>query len=151
MTINLYKISDEPNKINKTLGTALARTGNLRSDSADYFNPVIEFYYTATSEFDYNYAYIQFGGASENIKRYYFLVNKEFTTTGLMRCTFKLDVLYTYRTQIMSTPMLIERSEVNPSPYITDHNRPSYNYPMVLTKKFPDGFDEFTFFLTTSA
>lgn len=140
MTLNLYTISDEPNKINKTLGTAVSLTGTLR-DPTEIENPIIQI--EGVANIGSNYAYIpEFG-------RYYF-TDKRMDSDKLMTLTLKVDVLMTYKSAIMSTPMIIERSEQNGNNYLNDSQRPIFNTPMTLTKKFPSGFDSFHFYLTTA-
>ena len=142
MTLNLYTISDEPNKINKTLGSATSLTGTLR-EPTEVENPVIQI--EGVSNIGSNYAYIsEFG-------RYYFITDKRMDSDKLMTLTLKVDVLMTYKSAILTTPMIIERSEQNGNNYLNDNQRPIFNTPMTLTKKFPKSFDSFHFYLTTSA
>lgn len=142
MTIKLYKISDEPNKIQKTLGTAIDVSGTLRQPSS-VESPVVQI--QISTRFNCNYAYIQ------EFNRYYFITDKTMDTNTLMTITLKVDVLMTYATDILYTPMLLERSEVYPENYLTDSQRAILNYPMTLTKKFPSSFDSFHYYLTTAA
>ena len=142
MTLKCYTITDESNKINKTLGTSTDFTGTLREPSS-VENPVIQI--QSSSIISMNYAYVtEFG-------RYYYIVDKKMDGPTLCTLTLKVDVLMSYASSIMNTPMLIERSESMTNPYLNDNQRAIINNPMTLTKKFPTSFDAFTFYLTTSA
>ena len=148
MTAKCYKIKDEPNKINKTLGTAFTLTINnvpsVLRESSSVENPVIQIEMPSAGYFDMNYCYI------DAFKRYYFIVDKKMDGPTLCTLTLKVDVLYTYRLNILNTEMLLERSETNPNNYLIDPKRSINNYPMVLTKAFPTGFDSPQFYLTTA-
>lgn len=149
MTAKCYKIKDEPNKIIKTLGTAFTLTLNnvpsVLRESSSVENPVIQVEMPSAGYFDMNYCYI------DAFKRYYFIIDKKMDGPTLCTLTLKVDVLYTYRTEIGNTAMLIERSENFTNNYITDSKRVLNNYPMVLTKAFPTSWDSLNYYLTVAA
>lgn len=145
MNLKCYKISDEPNKIVKTLGTAFNINNGVLREPSSVENPVIQIEIPSSGYFDMNYCYL------DSFKRYYFIVDKKMDGPTLCTLTLKVDVLYTYRTVIGNTPMLIERSENRYNKYITDSNRVLNNYPMILTKAFPTSWDSLSYYLTVAA
>ena len=144
--VTLYRITDEPNRINKNLTYAQNLDGTLK-EGTSMINPtiIIERGNSDTTLIVKNYAYIaQFGN------RYYFITDRKMITNNLMELTLKVDVLMTYKSTILGTPMIIDRAEVSYNNYIHDSAKVKYSYPMVLTKKFPYGLDNLNYFLTTA-
>ena len=145
ISLTLYNIQSETNRINKSLENPIALSGNLK-ESCSIENPVIliDMGNNSRTILYKNYAYI------DEFERYYFITDSTVEGTKLLRLTMRVDVLMTYSDIITQTPVLIERSEGNPNKYLVDNLRPIFNYPMTLTKKFPRGFDDFHFYLTTT-
>ena len=142
MTISLFYTDSENNRIQKHLISQYDLTGTVK-DPTNIKTPSITCQLSATY-LDRNYAFIpEFG-------RYYFITNKTIIGTNLVVLELKVDVLMSFSNVILVTPMLIERSEIYPNDYIADSQRVIYNYPMTLTKRFPQSFDSFNFFLTTA-
>ena len=145
MTLNLYSTSSEPNRIGKSLTLKVTKTGTLRSsDDGNVINPVIAVG-NASTVMESNYAYIT------EYNRYYFITNKRPINNGLVELSLSVDVLESFKTQIKSNTVLIERSEINSNAYLNDNERPVFNYPMVLTKSFSTGFDSFKYYLATAS
>ena len=55
MTLKCYKISDEPNKIIKTLGTAFNINNGVLREPSSVENPVIQIEMPSSGYFDMNY------------------------------------------------------------------------------------------------
>ena len=102
MDIKLYKNVSSNNKIGKTLNSEATITGSLR-DSSSLVKP--EIIIEAISLSDYNYAYIPDFG------RYYFIREIESFRTGLWIVRMEVDVLETYKTQILALECIIEATE----------------------------------------
>lgn len=102
MDIKLYKNVSSNNKIGKTLNSEATITGSLR-DSSSLLKP--EIIIEAVSLSDYNYAYIPDFG------RYYFIREMESFRTGLWIVRMEVDVLETYKTQILALECIIEATE----------------------------------------
>lgn len=142
MTLTLYRTDSEVNKMYKSLSGAYQMTGTLK-DAANILSPDIKCELNATY-LDRNYAYIpEFG-------RYYFIKDKTIEGQNLVTLHLQVDVLMTYADVVSREPMLIERSEGGVNEYLADSMRPIFNYPMTLTKKFPNSFDAFNFYLTVN-
>mgnify|MGYP007101885808 FL=1 len=104
VNITLYKNTSANNTINKNIISPVNISGHLH-DSTDVEFPVIVLHgiYTA-----YNYCYIP------AFQRYYFIENIVIHgNTTIIKCT--IDVLYTYRTDVLNSYALINQStEYNP-------------------------------------
>lgn len=98
MEIVLYQNSSERQAINKTLSNGITLTGSLRNETS-VINPQILVEITNPSQ--YNYAYIpEFG-------RYYFINNMVSYRTNLWRIDMAVDVLMSFKTQILALPVVI--------------------------------------------
>lgn len=135
MQISFYKISDPPEKMNKTLGTALTLTGTVRGE-LDKTNPNI---LVSSDIGDKNYMYIpEFG-------RYYYLNGCSIVRTGLWELkNVHCDALMSFRSQILANRVIIDKTESTTlkNEYINDGS-------VVITEKtteeklpFGSGFNE---------
>ena len=108
MNITFYKMTDNVNKIDKTLNeqTKLTDTIYLKHE-VDEKRPVLLLTYNPLKS-DYNYCYIDF------FDRYYFIESVENVRYGLYRITLNVDVLKTYATTIKTYTLEIIESE-NPN------------------------------------
>lgn len=115
MQIDLYTYNHEKNKINKSayLSNLLSLQGNLKEQTS-IITPVIMLEHN--QQFIYNYCYIpEFG-------RYYFIDNVEIVRTNLYRIYLTVDVLETYKTEILNQSVIIEKNENNYNNYLPDEN-----------------------------
>lgn len=100
MNCSLYAITDDRNKINKSLGSATEKT-IIFLDSEDILHPKIRLSAFPAS---LNYCYIQ------ELNRYYFIDSVEIMRNGLFYVKLSCDVLYTYKTEIANSVMDITQS-----------------------------------------
>lgn len=105
MEIRLYKTTDAPEKLNKTLTGELHVNGALR-DSNNVLQPYVEMTVDVTQ---YNYAYIP------QYSRYYFVTGYRVVRSGLFAVSLSVDVLMSYREQILEVRgRLANGTNVNP-------------------------------------
>ena len=128
-TLKLYKNSSENNDVSKTLTDEHKVTGYSRS-VVDMLNPVIEL--AGIEVNSYNYCYVQ------ELNRYYYIENINISPNGVYRLSMRIDVLMTYRDDIMASHGLITKNrEYNP--YTGDVDAESR---YTLEKhEFENGFD----------
>lgn len=106
MQATLYKVGNDTKKLNKTLTNALNIEILIKEDNCDVLNPVIDLAFF-DNYIDYNYIYIP------NFKRYYFINKPVVMLSGFIRLECKVDVLYTYRDQINSCQVILNRNNYN--------------------------------------
>lgn len=105
-TLKLYKNSSENNDVSKTLTDEHKVTGYSRV-VVDMLNPVIEL--AGIEVNSYNYCYVQ------ELNRYYYIENINIAPNGVYRLSMRIDVLMTYRDDIMASHGLITKNrEYNP-------------------------------------
>lgn len=102
MILKFYKCNDDPLVINKTLGSVVATLSDVTiKDSTNIINPVFILRYNSNI-FSANYLH------SDDFSRYYFIENIVVEQQRIfVYC--KVDVLYTYRTDILKTTCYVER------------------------------------------
>ena len=114
ITVQLYRNTAEKNRVDKTsyLTTQGTYKGSLRS-SCNVLNP--EIVIQSNSLPSSNYMFIkEFGN------RWYFIEGWRIVATGLYELTASVDVLMTYKEQILNLEAVIERQEYNYNTMLTD-------------------------------
>lgn len=107
MTIIFYKTLSKHNEINKTLQNELQLSGTIKTDT-DIIKPIIKVLNTLSFNiFSYNYCYIV------ELNRYYFIDDITILGDKLFYISLTLDVLYTYKTPILSSVANISRYSKN--------------------------------------
>ena len=105
-TLKLFKNSSENNDVSKTLTDEHKVTGYSRV-VVDMLNPVIEL--AGIEVNSYNYCYVQ------ELNRCYYIENINISPNGVYRLSMRIDVLMTYRDDIMASHGLITKNrEYNP-------------------------------------
>lgn len=112
MDLRLYYTSDENNKINKALSSALVLTGTMR-DSSSIIKPVI--LVEGVSFSAYNYAYIP------NFDRYYFIKEIINYRNNLWILELECDVLMSFKSSILNMNcILLETEKKGADKYLSD-------------------------------
>ena len=104
MNIQLCSNTSEKNKINKAITTGITLSGSLRNES-NIVNPSITI--NIDNPTIYNYAYIP------EFNRYYFITNYISLRTGMWQINLKSDVLMSFKDSILSSEVLINKTETN--------------------------------------
>lgn len=110
MKVELYQTLSEKNRLTKILTNKLDLTGHLKDD-CNMTDPVITFNLD-NNILVYNYAYIP------AFQRYYF-INDVDIINKTMQLSLHIDVLMTYKNDILNSTGLVIRSAVGDS-YIPD-------------------------------
>lgn len=132
MIVTLYKISDAPNKIRKTLGTAVLSLEGTLKENCSIMDPVIMVYNSGF--INANYAYIQAFG------RYYHINDIVSVKNDLWEIRLHVDVLFTYAAGILAAPCIVAKSSSNFNLYLNDANYKCYQNPHIFSYEFPSGF-----------
>lgn len=142
MTINLYVNVSEKERVTKTLSLEKSFSGTLREQTS-VIDPVISIESTDNLS-QYNYMYIPDFG------RYYYIRNVESVKNGLWRITGHVDVLMSFKSQILQNSGVIERQENKWNLYLPDPDFQTSNKTQIQTKKFPKGFGNRSYILVIS-
>lgn len=139
MNIKFYTNLSEKNAMNKNITLLDDFTGTLREESS-IIDPVITF--TSLSNLSgCNYAYIpEFG-------RYYFVDNITCLRNNYYQVSMHVDVLMTYKDQILANNAIIERNESQFDLKINDGLFKTQQNPRIAQFEFPSGFTNWDFVL----
>lgn len=140
----LYQNLSEKNKMDKDIQFPLTITGTLKNESS-IINPIIVASISANAASSYNYIYI------ESFNRYYYINDAISIRNGITELHCKVDVLMSFRTEILNNTAIIERSETEWNLYLNDGSFKTYANNIVLTKAFPSGFTTMNFVLAVAS
>ena len=129
MVIKLYKTTDDPKVVNKTLTDEISITGVCR-EPVNVVNPVIEYEGDNTTIAGYNYAYI------EDYARYYFL-EPQAESYNLNTLIMHSDPLMTAKPWLLQRIATITRNQGLYNSYLSDPEFASYAFTNVVLKAFP--------------
>ena len=140
MQVTFYNYTGANNVINKGLGEPTLIECNMEVATTQ-INPVVRVTFEdeiAPSTLDYNYCIVTLG----NINYPYFidLNNVVNIGKGIFNVPMTLDLLEFYKTKILNSTAIIERSASTYNMYLRDNLYNAYGYPMIGCKEFPNGF-----------
>ncbi len=135
MEITFYINNEEPEKVNKNLGTGQTFEGTLRNEVIiEKPSILIE---TDIDINDYNYFYIP------EFNRYYFRTGIEVVRNNLFRISGRTDVLMSFKEPMKNFRVILDHSEITG---ITNYQSSSVWQSLVKTKtdiiNFPSGLSE---------
>ena len=104
-TLELYKVTNQPNELTKTLNDAVVVNGAFRGE-IDSIDVIVEI---ESNTYDFNYVYIP------SLNKYYFLQNIVHVNAKIIRMLLHCDVLMTYKTDILASyGLVIQGGTINP-------------------------------------
>ena len=104
-TLELYKVLNQTNELNKTLNNAVVVNGSFRSE-IDAIDVIVEI---ETNTYDFNYIYIP------SLNKYYFLQNIVHVNAKIIRMQLHCDVLMTHKADILASyGLLTQGGNINP-------------------------------------
>ena len=105
VTLELYKVTNQPNELTKTLNNAVIVNGSFRSE-IDSMDIIVEI---ESNTYEFNYVYIP------SLNKYYFLQNLVHVNAKIIRMQLHCDVLMTYKTDILASyGLVIQGGTINP-------------------------------------
>lgn len=146
MEIILQKNSSEKIVMNKSITSILTIEGTLR-ENTNIYNPSILIAFSSNEEISnminkFNYFSIPI------FKRSYYLISPPtIINNKLIRIDGKVDVLYSFKDEILNNTAIIRRQENSWNLYLNDGVFQVYQNPQILTKEFPSGFSTQEFVL----
>lgn len=105
VTLELYKVTNQPNELTKTLNNAVIVNGSFRGE-IDSIDVIVEI---EANTYDFNYVHIP------SLNKYYFLQNIVHVNAKVIRMLLHCDVLMTYKTDILASyGLVIQGGTINP-------------------------------------
>ena len=148
MEVVFYNYTGANNVINKDLGSGTAINCNMQV-ATDQLQPHVRVTFNDTDTFNaftYNYCIVTLGTKSYP---YFIDVNAiKNIGKGVWDVPMELDLLELYKTDILASEAIIERSSTAYNMYLRDNIYQAYGYPIVGCASFPNGFsDTYTYLL----
>lgn len=137
MEVQFYYNQSDDRVINKRLiETDNSKFVGVPRGDVSVMNPVIRFESDAIIR--YNYAYIP------ELQRYYIVVDRTAYREGVWDITFAVDVLMSFRRDIMSLSVVVDKQSmgINGNEYIDDGSLVSENVMFQNLYEFPNGFND---------
>lgn len=142
MNVNFYNYTGANNVINKNLGNPTLIECNMEVATTQ-INPVVRVTFSdvnAPSTLDYNYCIVTLGNTDYP---YFIDLNNVINIgKGVFNVPMTLDLLEFYKSEILDSTAIIERSTSNYNMYLRDDMYMAYGYPLVGCKVFPSGFND---------
>lgn len=136
ISVKLCHNSSPVEKIGKTLDAGSSYDCVLKADTS-VLTPTIILCDTGVNLKGYNYMYISDFG------RYYFIDDIVTKNNDVWEVSGHVDVLETYKSQILANTAVIKRQEKQYNLYLDDPEFHTYNYEQIQTLKFPaNAFDK---------
>ena len=133
MTLTLYQMTSENNKIGKTKTLIGTYNITLREESSLLY-PKIRLAVSSSTVANANYMYIAEYG------RYYFITDIISVRNGVVEIAGTVDVLETYSSEILNLDVVIDRQQYVGDFYLPDNDLSIFANPHIVTKEFPSGF-----------
>lgn len=137
MDIFLYKTESAPNVVNKKLTEVAHYTSVRLLDDTSILTPTIEVRESTIIDdlWTINYFYIP------KFKRYYF-VTDAVATAGMFRLSGRVDVLRSYKSEILISSQIISRQENLQDRYLHDNMIPISDKQEVIEAEFGETFND---------
>lgn len=140
MNVNFYNYTGANNVINKNLGNPTLLDCNMEVATTQ-INPVVRVSFsddTAPSTLDFNYCVVTLGNTDYP---YFIDLNNVINIgKGVFNVPMTLDLLEFYKSEILDSTAIIERSASTYNMYLRDNLYNAYGYPLIGCKEFPKGF-----------
>lgn len=148
MEVVFYNYTGANNVINKDLGSGTTITCNMQV-ATDQLQPHVRVTFNDSDTFNaftYNYCIVALGTKSYP---YFIDVNSiKNIGKGVWDVPMELDLLELYKSDILASKAIIERSSTAYNMYLRDNIYQAYGYPIIGCASFPNGFsDTYTYLL----
>lgn len=137
MEVVFYNYTGANNVINKDLGSGTTINCNMQV-ATDQLQPHVRVTFNDTDAFTYNYCIVTLG-----TKSYPYFIDANSIKNigkGVWDVPMELDLLELYKSDILASEAIIERSASTYNMYLRDNLYNAYGYPLIGCKEFPNGF-----------
>lgn len=133
MIANFYENLSDNRVVDKDLRTMKSNIPIILKDDTDILKPTFILQYDEDI-LNSNYIYVT------ELKRYYYIENITLSQKR-MYITASVDVLNTYKDDILNLKAVVKRQENRYNTYLNDENYKALEYSFIHTLKFPSGFN----------
>ena len=139
MVATFYENLSDNRVINKKLKELKTNINIVLKDDTDILNPTF-ILQTDNDIINSNYIYVS------ELKRYYYIEDITLSQNRII-VTAKVDVLNTYKDDILNLKVILKRQENKYNTYLNDENYKALEYSFIHTLNFPNGFTSQSYIL----
>lgn len=148
MVAKIYKTKSAPNVVNKTLSEVVAFEEVIFKEDTSLLNPTILINGVSNAS---SYTIEDIGTSNyfsiPKVNRYYFITDITMMSGGRVAITGKVDVLMSFKTDILGSTQLIVRQEKKTNNYLIDTDIPLSSKKQVIEHEFGDSITDSGYYI----
>lgn len=148
MVAKIYKTKSAPNVVNKTLSEVVTFEEVIFKEDTSLLNPTIIINGVSNAS---SYTIENIGTSNyfsiPKVNRYYFITDITMMSGGRVAITGKVDVLMSFKTDILGSTQLIVRQEKKTNNYLIDTDIPLSSKKQVIEHEFGDSITDSGYYI----
>lgn len=148
MVSKIYKTKSAPNVVNKTLSEVVTFEEVIFKEDTSLLNPTIIINGVSNAS---SYTIEDIGTSNyfsiPKVNRYYFITDITMMSGGRVAITGKVDVLMSFKTDILGSTQLIVRQEKKTNNYLIDTDIPLSSKKQVIEHEFGDSITDSGYYI----
>ena len=148
MVAKIYKTKSAPNVVNKALTEDVAFEEVIFKEDTSLLNPTIIINGVSSAS---SYTSEDIGTSNcfsiPKVSRYYFITDITMMSGGRVAITGKVDVLMSFKTDILGSTQLIVRQEKKTNNYLIDTDIPLSSKKQVIEHEFGDSITDSGYYI----
>jgi hypothetical protein len=148
MVAKIYKTKSAPNVVNKVLTEVVAFEEVIFKEDTSLLNPTIIINGVSNAS---SYTIEDIGTSNyfsiPKVNRYYFITDITMMSGGRVAITGKVDVLMSFKTDILGSTQLIVRQEKKTNNYLIDTDIPLSSKKQVIEHEFGDSITDSGYYI----
>ena len=148
MIAKIYKTKSAPNVVNKTLSEVVTFEEVIFKEDTSLLNPTIIINGVSNAS---SYTIEDIGTSNyfsiPKVNRYYFITDITMMSGGRVAITGKVDVLMSFKSDILGSTQLIVRQEKKTNNYLIDTDIPLSSKKQVIEHEFGDSITDSGYYI----
>lgn len=148
MVAKIYKTKSAPNVVNKTLSEVVTFEEVIFKEDTSLLNPTIIINGVSNAS---SYTIEDMGTSNyfsiPKVNRYYFITDITMMSGGRVAITGKVDVLMSFKSDILGSTQLIVRQEKKTNNYLIDTDIPLSSKKQVIEHEFGDSIADSGYYI----
>lgn len=148
MIVKIYKTKSAPNVVNKTLSEVVTFEEVIFKEDTSLLNPTIIINGVSNAS---SYTIEDIGTSNyfsiPKVNRYYFITDITMMSGGRVAITGKVDVLMSFKSDILGSTQLIVRQEKKTNNYLIDTDIPLSSKKQVIEHEFGDSIADSGYYI----
>ena len=148
MVAKIYKTKSAPNVVNKTISEVVTFEEVIFKEDTSLLNPTIIINGVSNAS---SYTIEDIGTSNyfsiPKVNRYYFITDITMMSGGRVAITGKVDVLMSFKSDILGSTQLIVRQEKKTNNYLIDTDIPLSSKKQVIEHEFGDSISDSGYYI----